>query len=144
MVRAALGSQDAGERVKGCKVVVAARVRAAEGEDEGEVAAAALLKSTFDTLLEVLLRDGEARVRQEAARALWLLSGGDVTPDRAEAMAEALGSGALFTLEGHDHMVNCACFSPDGRWLASGSWDRTVRLWAVSYTHLTLPTKRIV
>ena len=30
VVRAALGSQDAGERVKGCKVV-AARLRAAEG-----------------------------------------------------------------------------------------------------------------
>merc|ERR1711927_123352 len=41
VVRAALGSQDAGERVKGCKVVAAARVRAAEGEGEGEAAAAA-------------------------------------------------------------------------------------------------------
>ena len=34
VVRAALGSHDAGERVKGCKVVVAARERAAEGEGE--------------------------------------------------------------------------------------------------------------
>ena len=62
VVRAALGSHDAGERVKGCKVVAAARVRAAEGEDEREEASAAL-KSTFDALLEALLRDGEARVR---------------------------------------------------------------------------------
>ena len=31
VVRAALGSQDVGERVKGCKMVVAARVRAREG-----------------------------------------------------------------------------------------------------------------
>ena len=84
VVRAALGSQDAGERVKGCKVVVAARVRAAEGEDEGEAAsAAALQKSTFDALLEALLRDGEARVRREAARALCVLSGGDMAPERA-------------------------------------------------------------
>ena len=41
VVRAALGSRDAGERVKGGKVVVAARVRAGEGEDEGEAASAA-------------------------------------------------------------------------------------------------------
>ena len=84
VVRAALGSEDAEERVRGCKVVVAARVRAAEGESEGQAAsAAALQESTFDALLEALLRDGEARVRREAARALWVLSGGDVTRERA-------------------------------------------------------------
>ena len=98
VVRAALGSRDAGERVKGCKVVVAARVRAKEGE--GEAASAAARKITFDALLEALLRDGEARVRREAARALWVLSGGDVTPERAKAIAAALDGATLFTLEG--------------------------------------------
>ena len=127
VVRAALGSHNAGERVKGCKVVAAARVRAAEGEGEA-ASAAALLKSTFDALLEALLRDGEARVRREAVRALWVLSGGDVVPERATAMAEALGGGALFTLEGHGDGVTSVCFSPDGKQLASGSYGRTVQL----------------
>ena len=32
-------------------------------------------------------------------------------------------------LEGHTHSVSGLTFSPDGRTLASGSWDYTIRLW---------------
>lgn len=32
-------------------------------------------------------------------------------------------------LEGHNGPVMCLAYSPDGLTLASGSWDRTVRLW---------------
>ena len=113
VVRAALGSEDADERVAGCKAVATAA--AGEGEDERE-AASTDLKYTFDALLEALLRDGEARVRREAVRALWVLGKGNVAPARAKTMAEALDGEALFTLEGHG-------------------------IGAVSYTHLTLPTK---
>ena len=35
----------------------------------------------------------------------------------------------LSTLKGHDDMVFSVVFSPDGKTLASGSVDRTVKLW---------------
>ena len=139
VARAALGSEDAKERVAGCKAVAAgAAARVGKGEGEQEAAAAAARKSTFDALLEALLRDGEARVRRAAARALWVLNKGVVTPERARTMDAALDGEALFTLEGHGNWVDfifillpveSVCFSPDGRQLASGSWDHTVRVW---------------
>jgi WD40 repeat protein len=38
----------------------------------------------------------------------------------------------LATLRGHANAVKCVAFSPDGRMLASGSWDSTAKVWDVS------------
>jgi WD40 repeat protein len=36
------------------------------------------------------------------------------------------------TLTGHTESIRVLAYAPDGRTLASGSYDRTVRLWRVS------------
>jgi len=36
---------------------------------------------------------------------------------------------SLQTLFGHENMVVCVCFSPDGRYIASGSIDKTIKIW---------------
>src|SRR5205823_5451445 len=35
----------------------------------------------------------------------------------------------LPSLQGHGDVVACVAFSPDGRTLAAGSWDRQVKIW---------------
>ena len=42
----------------------------------------------------------------------------------------------MHTLNGHYNWVLCVSWSPDGEVIATGSMDNTIRLWAVSYTHL--------
>lgn len=38
---------------------------------------------------------------------------------------------SMITLRGHTNSISALCYSPDGKHLASGSWDKTVKIWKV-------------
>ena len=44
-------------------------------------------------------------------------------------LPDLLGQGLKRTLTGHTDRVSCVAVAHDGSWLASASWDHTVRLW---------------
>src|SRR5262249_44406856 len=51
--------------------------------------------------------------------------------DKTVKVWDAVTGKEVLTLRGHDSVVHAIAFSPDGKQLATGSGDRTVKLWAL-------------
>jgi WD40 repeat protein len=77
----------------------------------------AAFTDTFGSIFAVALSTDGALLAAGAANEirLWDLSGDTVNP--------------LLVCQGHSRWVRCVAFSPDGKLLASGSLDRSLRIW---------------
>ncbi len=52
-------------------------------------------------------------------------------PNRSIELYDISAGKVISSLVGHDTFVNCAKFSPNGRYIVSGSSDKTIKLWDV-------------
>jgi WD40 repeat protein len=62
-----------------------------------------------------------------------------VAVDRVVQLWDAATGRLLARLEGPAGKVQCLAYAPDGRRVASGGYDRTVRLWDVARFQMTRP-----
>jgi WD40 repeat protein len=94
---------------------------------------------------ELILAQAAGTIERDQTSALaWLkeLSPAALKPEAAVIAADAYSRGLVSRIfSGHHGLIHALAFSPDGKWLATGGADRTVRMWSLDGdSHYTLGT----
>jgi len=64
-------------------------------------------------------------------------------PVKASPPPRTLNPPSNLTMRGHTNRVYCATISPDGKYIVSGSWDRSIMVWDAQRGHLVLGPLKI-
>jgi WD40 repeat protein len=89
---------------------------------------------------EILTIKGRSEPAAHAALGSDGPQGASTNRDQSPTVPDAVGQDVT-TLAGHALTVTSVAFSPDGRWIVSGSWDHMLKIWDLSTNREALTLK---
>ena len=104
------------------------KIRALGSADRERAAALGVHKGSIRQIAFSLCGGLAATASGDNSVALWDIERGTRQATLGSVPENITGGGVG---SGHTHIVTCVCFSNDSRHVASGSYDKTLRVWSV-------------